>query len=73
MLAWPNLWAGEAIVPELVGPLTPTLVADQAIALLANPAQLQAMGDRLRAVRGEPGAAEKLATLVTEWLQQPKG
>ncbi|HEY9688907.1 MAG TPA: lipid-A-disaccharide synthase, partial [Coleofasciculaceae cyanobacterium] len=68
MLAWPNIWAGEAIVPELLGNLTPRDVADRAIDLLANPAQLAAMGDRLRAVRGEPGAARKLAEIVAELM-----
>ena len=69
MLAWPNIWAGDAIVPELLGNLTPRDVADRAIDLLANPAQLAAMGDRLRAVRGEPGAARKLAEIVAESLR----
>jgi lipid-A-disaccharide synthase len=71
LLAWPNIWAGEAIVPELVGPITPALVADRAVELLRHPEQLAAMSDRLRAVRGEPGAAQKLAAIVADVIQHP--
>lgn len=72
MLAWPNLWAGEAIVPELLGNLTPHEVADRTIDLLANPAQRAAMADRLRALGGEPGAARKLAEIVVELMTTEK-
>lgn len=70
LLAWPNIWAGEAIVPELVGHLQPQVVADMALDFLNHPEKLDNMRDRLRRVRGEPGAAAKLANLVKVELDQ---
>jgi hypothetical protein len=68
LLAWPNIWAGSAIVPELLGKLEPQQVADFALNLLEHPEKLEEMRDRLRQVRGKPGAAAKLARLVQEEL-----
>ncbi|MEG4230031.1 lipid-A-disaccharide synthase [Microcoleus sp. N9_B2] len=66
LYAWPNIWAGEEIVPELIGKLEPDVVAQLAIDYLIHPEKLAQMGDRLRAVRGESGAAKKIAELVCE-------
>lgn len=66
LYAWPNIWAGEEIVPELIGRLEPDVVADLAIDYLSHPDKLARMGDRLRSVRGESGAARKIAELVCE-------
>lgn len=68
LLAWPNIWAGEAIVPELVGKLQPRQVAEVALNLLNHPKKLEQMRNRLHEVRGQPGAAKKLAYLVTELI-----
>ena len=68
LLAWPNIWAQEEIVPELVGNLQPEAVGEMVLDLLTNPEKLEAMRDKLRRVRGEGGAAEKLAILVKEEL-----
>jgi len=70
LLAWPNIWAKAEIVPELVGRITAQEVADLAIDFLNHPEKLQAMRDRLRAVRGESGAAQKLAKMVKEELEK---
>ena len=64
LLAWPNKWANEEIVPELVGRLQPKVVAALALDFLNHPEKLQQMRDKLRSVRGEPGAAKKLAQIV---------
>jgi lipid-A-disaccharide synthase len=64
LYAWPNIWAGEAIVPEWVGEIEPQAVARQLNAWLEEPETLQAIGDRLRASRGQSGAALALANLV---------
>jgi lipid A disaccharide synthetase len=69
LLAWPNIWAGKAIVPELVGKLQPAQVAEVALNLLSHPGQLEQMSDRLRQVRGKPGAARELAQIVGEELK----
>jgi lipid-A-disaccharide synthase len=71
LFAWPNIWAGKEIVPELVGKLQPNTVGDFVLEYLANPTKLQTMGDRLRQVRGEAGASKKLAKLVIEQILSP--
>lgn len=66
LFAWPNIWAGEEIFPELVGRLQPKEVAEVAIAWLEHPEQLEQVRSRLAAVRGESGAAGKIAAIVAE-------
>ncbi len=68
LLAWPNRWAGEEIVPELVGHLQPEEVAGRVLDWLAHPEKLAAVRSRLQAARGEPGAARKIARIVAEEL-----
>ncbi|MBS9384810.1 MAG: lipid-A-disaccharide synthase [Dolichospermum sp. BR01] len=68
LLAWPNIWAQAEIVPELVGKLQPETVGKMVLYLLENPEKLAAIRDKLRSVRGEGGAAEKLAILVKKEL-----
>jgi hypothetical protein len=63
-LAWPNIWAGEKIVPELFGELYPPEIADCILDYLTHPEKLAAMREAIQAVRGEAGAAEKLAAIV---------
>jgi lipid A disaccharide synthetase len=65
-LAWPNIWAGKEIVPELVGYFTAQEIADVAIDHLDRPEKLAAMKSSLSIVRGEPGAAHKIAEIVRE-------
>lgn len=72
LFAWPNLWAGEAVVPELVGTLQPEQIAAIACDWLERPEQLAAIRDRLRQVRGKSGAASKLAALVAAALATPR-
>ena len=66
LLAWPNIWAQSEVVPELVGLLQPQAVAELALDFLNHPEKLKQMRDQLSAIRGQPGAAQKLATLVWE-------
>jgi lipid-A-disaccharide synthase len=68
LLAWPNIWAGAAIVPELLGDLTPTQVATEILFYLDHPDELAKMRDRLKQVCGQAGAATKLAELVIKTL-----
>ena len=69
LFAWPNLWAKAEIVPELLGPLSPQAVADQAADYLTQPHTLAAMRENLRAVRGPAGAARRLAEIVLDIAQ----
>jgi lipid A disaccharide synthetase len=66
LFAWPNKWANAEIVPELVGNLQPEDVADLAIDYLDHPQKLEQMRCNLRNVRGKPGAAQKLAQIVSQ-------
>ncbi|HEY9847266.1 MAG TPA: hypothetical protein V6D03_13855, partial [Candidatus Caenarcaniphilales bacterium] len=68
LLAWPNIWAGKEIVPELVGQLQPQVIAEKALDFLNHPEKLDRMRCDLRNVRGKPGAADKLARLVSAEL-----
>jgi lipid A disaccharide synthetase len=70
LLAWPNIWAGREIVPEWVGHLLPKPVGDRVIHLLDHPDELETMRAELRQVRGEPGAAKRLAALVESVLEK---
>ena len=70
LFAWPNIWAKEPVLPELVGKLEPAAVAQVALDLLEHPQKLAQTRDRLRRLRGEPGAAQKLAQIIGEELQK---
>jgi lipid-A-disaccharide synthase len=64
LFSWPNIWAGKAIVPELLGALTPTQITNEILFYLDHPDELAKMRDRLKQVCGESGAATKLAEIV---------
>ncbi len=70
LLAWPNIWAQQEIVPELVGKLQPSEVADIAIDYLQNPQKLADIRGKLKSARGQAGAADKLTQLVCEELEK---
>ncbi len=70
LFAWPNKWAQAEIVPELAGELQPEEIAQLALDYLEHPEKLEQMRSQLRLVRGQPGAAQKLAQLVCEELHQ---
>ncbi|MBE9136368.1 lipid-A-disaccharide synthase [Nodosilinea sp. LEGE 07088] len=69
LFAWPNIWAQREVVPERIGPLKPAAVAAEVVDYLAHPSTLATMRQDLRSVRGEAGAAAKLAAIVVEELQ----
>jgi lipid-A-disaccharide synthase len=64
LFAWPNKWAGEEIMPELVGELQATDVAEMVLDYLQHPEKLEIMRQRLHSVRGSAGAAQNLAEIV---------
>ena len=67
-LAWPNISAGRAVVPERVGAISPDAIAAEAADWLEHPERLAGMRDDLRSLRGRPGAVAALAALVRELL-----
>lgn len=64
LFAWPNIWAGKKIVPELLGRITPQQIADEALDYLNHPEKLAIMSRQLRQVCGETGASARLAEIV---------
>ncbi|GBF81886.1 lipid-A-disaccharide synthase [Aphanothece sacrum] len=68
LYAWPNIWAKEEIVPELLGELQADEVAQLVLDWLNNPVKLDNIRDRLSQVRGQPGAALKIAKIVERQL-----
>jgi lipid A disaccharide synthetase len=68
LLAWPNMRAQEELVPELHGFLTPKIIAEVALELLADAPRRGKMSSRLKTVMGSPGAAKSLIDLVDEVL-----
>ena len=70
LFAWPNIWAKQEIVPELIGKLDPEKIAITVKDYLDHPEKLQLMSDRLIAVRGNSGAAQKIATIVHQLVQK---
>jgi lipid-A-disaccharide synthase len=72
LFAWPNKWAGEEIVPELVGELQAAEVARLVFDYLDNPEKLKRMRDRLLIVRGRSGASRQIAAIVAQQLDFSK-
>jgi lipid A disaccharide synthetase len=68
LLAWPNIWAQKEIVPELIGKLQAEEVGEMVLDYLDNPDKLEIIRDNLRKVRGETGAAKKIAKIIKEEL-----
>ncbi|MGL4881847.1 MAG: lipid-A-disaccharide synthase [Waterburya sp.] len=66
LFAWPNIWAGEEIVPELVGKLQPEAIAQLVLNYLADPSKMQKMREQLIAVRGSTGATQKIADIIKQ-------
>jgi lipid-A-disaccharide synthase len=68
LFAWPNIWAAKQIVPELIGRLQASDIAEFVIDLLSHPEKLAKIHSDLCNVRGEPGAAKRLAIIVCQEL-----
>ena len=68
LMAWPNISAGRAVVPERVGAITPEEIALEASDWLDSPERLAGQQQDLQALRGDPGAVAALAAEVRELL-----
>ncbi|WP_427160094.1 lipid-A-disaccharide synthase [Aliinostoc sp. HNIBRCY26] len=66
LLAWPNIWAKAEIVPEIVGKLQANEIGDMVLDLIDHPEKLEEIRSKLRNARGESGAAQKIAQIVSE-------
>lgn len=67
--AWPNIWANQEIVPELVGPIDPVNLATEISNYLTQPQTLEQMRTKLHEIRGETGAAARIADLADQLLR----
>ncbi len=67
-LAWPNIWAGEEVVPEMRRHLRPEEVADLAVQLIQDPGRRAQMREKLRPLGGKPGAAQAFVKLIEQQL-----
>ena len=67
-LAWPNIWAGRQLVPELVGAIAPETVGAMIREWLATPALLAQMRQELIQVRGALGADQAVAAMAAQLL-----
>ncbi len=63
-LAWPNISAGRKIVPEKVGNIIPSEIANEAFEWLTSPQRLKGQKDDLRSLRGTPGAVKLLTNEI---------
>ncbi len=72
LLAWPNILAGEEVVPEIRGHLTPIQIAEMAAALLKNEPRREQMRDRLQQIAGQPGAAQAMVDIIKSQLARAK-
>jgi hypothetical protein len=68
LFAWPNIWAGEQIVPELVGELQAGDIAEVIVNYLDDRTTLAKMGDRLRQLNPYQDTGGKIATIVAKLL-----
>ena len=66
LFAWPNIWAGREIVPEIVGKLQPENIAQLVLDYLEHPSKLRQMQHDLMAVRGKTGAAQQIADIIKQ-------
>jgi hypothetical protein len=72
VLAWPNRQAGRMIVPELVGRLDPSEVAQRALAMLDDRPALEATSRELRELyRTPPGVAGRMLDAMAASLAVP--
>jgi len=68
-LAWPNIWAGAEIVPELWGEISPEFLAHTIIDYLQKPEKLREMKQKLQALCAEElglNAAQRIVALIAE-------
>lgn len=65
----PNRRTGRMLVPELVGQITARQVADELVRMLGH--DNRALEDELRATMGPPGASQRLASAIAEFLEFP--
>jgi lipid-A-disaccharide synthase len=68
LFAWPNIWAQEEIIPELVGELQAEEIALICVDFLENPHKLAKMRDSLLRLRHPTQAGQQMVRILVEKL-----
>ena len=68
--AWPNIKAKKFIIPERIGNISPTQIANEALFLIKNKNYLQEQKEHISKQRGETGAVEKLAYIIFNSIKE---
>ena len=69
-MAWPNISAKRMIVPERVGHITPTQIAEETIDWLNSPSRLSGQKEDLQALRGVKGATNKFCQEIINLIEE---
>ena len=71
-MAWPNISAKRMIVPERIGHITTTQIAEETIDWLNSPSRLAGQKKDLQALRGDKGATKKFCQEIINLLEENK-
>tara|TARA_Y100001968_G_C19348472_1_gene713354 strand:- start:436 stop:1356 length:921 start_codon:yes stop_codon:yes gene_type:complete len=71
-MAWPNISAKKMIVPERVGHITTSQIAEETIDWLNSPTRLSGQKEDLQTLRGSKGAAKKFCQQIINLLVEKK-
>jgi lipid A disaccharide synthetase len=71
-LAWPNISAKRMIVPERIGHITTSQIAEETIDWLNSPSRLSGQKEDLQALRGAKGATKKFCQEIINLLKEKK-
>jgi len=71
-MAWPNISAKKMIVPERIGHITTSQIAEETIDWLNSPSRLSGQKEDLRALRGDKGAVKKFCQEIINLLEEKK-
>ncbi len=71
-MAWPNISAKRMIVPERIGHITTTQIAEETINWLNSPSRLLGQRQDLESLRGDKGATKKFCKQIINLLEEKK-
>ena len=69
-MAWPNISAKRMIVPERIGNITTTEIAEETIEWLNSPSRLAGQKEDLQTLRGNKGATQKFCQEIINLLKE---
>ncbi len=69
-IALPNIISGEKITEELIGEITPEIIAQRIIFFLENRSLLEDMKKKLKSIKFLSGASEKIASIIGDELYE---